>query len=248
MLPRAGLFLSIVSLLGCAPVDADDEDRDDEQATSTDTATAGLGCVELFDCLGPCTDNACSDDCVARASQDGLAAANALADCAGAAGCADDACLQAQCPTELATCVGQSQPPPGGNVPPGNVPAELVGSWAGADAGTTRRLILGADGSASWQVGYTSDLGNCLKLEMLTYQGSAVFGATDFTFNGSSAAWTVFECNKKTSETPESAKSWTSPYQMNDANTMRVVDLSNCPPEYDAYNQAVYCSATLTRE
>jgi hypothetical protein len=251
----AAASLVMFSALACGPLGESQAEKGDGDDRGDEPAAAGLSCVEIFDCTDKCPegDAACSDACVAKASPDGLAAAEAVAGCVQAHGCADAACAEASCAAELGTCAEQSKPPaggqpPGGQVPPGNVPAELVGSWAVASYGVTTRLILGADGSASWQTGTTSEEGSCLIIEDITYTGTAAFGAKDFTFYSASAKTTFFECSKKTGEEPEPPLTWTSPYELVDANTMKVIDMSSCSPEYDDYNKAVYCTVTLTRE
>ena len=63
--------------------------------------------------------------------------------------------MQDKCAVSLSACVGSSAPVNTGEplttaAPPGSVPDDLVGSWAGARNGSTERLIFNADGTGEW--------------------------------------------------------------------------------------------------
>ncbi len=69
----------------------------------------GSSCSEVIDCLNTCTDDTCSNECVGSASTAAQQAILDLASCIQEHQCTDEACLQAQCGTELSACLGDGQ-------------------------------------------------------------------------------------------------------------------------------------------
>lgn len=143
-------------------------------------AGGALSCVGILDCAGRCadTDTACPDACVARATPTGKDAVVALSTCNTQNSCADSACLQAKCATELQACLqsgtGGGQPLPDGTAPTtGSVPAELVGQWY--SYGVLYEFT--ADGSASRSTNVSTGGCNSTSLE----KGTAVVSGTTLT-------------------------------------------------------------------
>lgn len=93
---------------------------------------SALTCTGILECASKCADGdqPCEDACVAKGSPDAKAAVEDIVTCSTQNSCADEACFKANCSKELAACV---KPPTGqpltGELPPGNVPSDLVGQW-----------------------------------------------------------------------------------------------------------------------
>src|SRR5262245_10926006 len=65
-------------------------------------------CRELVNCTNGCDDGdqSCLDGCAALAPTPVIDAYNALASCSREAGCADDACRNARCASQMTACFG----------------------------------------------------------------------------------------------------------------------------------------------
>jgi hypothetical protein len=144
------------------------------------TAAGGaLNCVGILDCASSCADadTACADQCLARAKPTGKDAVVALSTCNTQNACADSACLQAKCASELQACLQSDtggQPLPDGTAPAtGSVPAELVGQWY--SFGVLYEFL--ADGSASRSSNVSTGGCNSTSLE----KGTAVVSGTTLT-------------------------------------------------------------------
>lgn len=81
------------------------------------TATGGGGgsqgtndCVWLINCATNCadTDQACRDACGAQSTSAAIGQYNALVDCANAHACADTACIETSCASQLTACRGST--------------------------------------------------------------------------------------------------------------------------------------------
>jgi hypothetical protein len=91
----------------------------------------GVSCSVIADCAGKCADgdNACIDACIAKGTPDAQAKAGALKKCIDANACADSACMQSKCSSEVNACAAQAPSSSGGAPATGSVPADLVGTW-----------------------------------------------------------------------------------------------------------------------
>ncbi len=130
-------------------------------------ANAGT-CMDIMQCFATCadTDTACPDACYAAGSTDGQNQMLALLNCMDQWQCADVSCIETQCPTQLVTCLdssttGGGTTNPGGSVPPGSIPAELVGYWVRPSSDEVYDYTFNADGSASHNNFKNSELGSC---------------------------------------------------------------------------------------
>lgn len=105
MRTRPTLFLLLSLALGCR----DESPRDEDAGGGRLSCTATLACAEA------CTTDPCVEDCLERASASATQQIQALVTCSESAGCEDDdACLQLNCPTQLAACIAVSGGPDGG--------------------------------------------------------------------------------------------------------------------------------------
>ncbi|MBK9000394.1 MAG: hypothetical protein IPM35_32135 [Myxococcales bacterium] len=125
-------------------------------------------CMGILECIVACPDGdqTCLDNCLAAGSPDAQNKLVSLANCVAAQNCADVECMGQNCTTELADCIdvtaqGGGQQNPGGSVPPGSVPAELVGQWVSVGSTEWLSYTFGADGSASYSRYKESTIGTC---------------------------------------------------------------------------------------
>ena len=82
---------------GAGPVDPDDKPIPVVQVDE-------LSCIQLFDCLSPCGDEACADPCIEQANDTSLNTFLGLTACAEAQACVDSACLEDECSLYLQAC------------------------------------------------------------------------------------------------------------------------------------------------
>jgi hypothetical protein len=174
----------------------------------------GATCLEVAECAGKCADgdDACANACVAKGSPAAKAAVDALDQCSTRNACADDACLQTNCQSEIATCRSQkndgANPPTGGVA--GSVPAELVGTWSNEGGGAMIVYTFSADGSYHESSGLTSS-GTCSLTTTWDINGTVVFATGSVTFHRVSGTMLTETCSSKTEKdlAPESqTKSW----------------------------------------
>lgn len=214
--------------------------------------TRPLSCAAIFDCAGSCTDDACSNACLAKGSSDAQTSATALAKCFNDHMCTDGACLTANCETEAETCLAQGKamgtPLPAGGEMPGSVPKELVGSWAHANDGEDERFKLNADGTGYYQSAVTST-GGCAITNETNWDGTVVVDATTVTVYGTTVTNEEHVCGSKNVTTsPPQTLHFTYTY---DAGTdvFTAID-SNCAAKYpdSPSSQELYCKNVYARE
>ena len=69
--------------------------------------TGTLSCRDIVEqCDSQCGDPICLNGCSNQGTQEGAGQHAALLDCGQRNGCTDQACMEASCPTEVATCMG----------------------------------------------------------------------------------------------------------------------------------------------
>ncbi|AKF09696.1 hypothetical protein [Sandaracinus amylolyticus] len=97
-----------------------EEDPVSDAGVVPDASIGGsLDCAGLLGCAAECADEPCADGCVARATPDAITRVSALIDCVEREGCGeDDACIEARCGSEVASCLGGEQPDGGVIVAP----------------------------------------------------------------------------------------------------------------------------------
>lgn len=231
----------------------------DGGAAAPDAATAdpaGLTCLVIVQCITDCatSDSACADGCVTKGSPEGQRTVTALATCIDKEKCTDETCLQAKCQPSLDECAtssarGPSGRPAQGSAPPGDVPADMVGSYARANYGQTTRLILRADGTGSYQIAVASTTSGCFTTSSTTESGNAVVATDKITIYSTATLSERKICSAPiVRETGEPSVVELS-YTREDANTLRTID-TVCAAKYpdSPSSVALYCSERLSRE
>jgi len=148
-----------------------------------------LTCPELFDCIAACPDGdaGCVDRCIARGTPDAVTKANALAACADAAGCADEACITTNCGPEVTACAG-SVPPIDGGVSTGTAPIRIEGTvrdtttLLGLDSSGTVRFV--RDDAEGMAVGLLAPGAAFYRLEQADYTAAQMLDS-GCTYTGS---------------------------------------------------------------
>ncbi len=222
-----------------------------------------LSCLEILQCIVDCPDgdDACPDACGERGTPQGQTDILSFATCINDEGCTEATCVQDKCAVSLAACVGSSAPVSTGEpltttAPPGSVPAELVGSWAGARNGSTERLIFNADGSGEWHSTVSWQQYACLSFTRLVRKGSFVVEDRIMTLHATSVVQTVRECSPPEENTVQPATTehlrWSR--DQTDPNTLFVVD-NACAAMYPQNQNEclgcpinLYCTYRVTRE
>ncbi len=118
-------LLSWVALAGCI-------NQAREAIAPAPEGVGTLTCREVVEqCDSQCGDPLCVNRCTAEGTENAQGQHAALLDCGQRSGCTDQACMEASCPTEIATCMGPApsdMPPAAPADPasdaPGNTPAE----------------------------------------------------------------------------------------------------------------------------
>ncbi len=229
-------------------------------------ARPGLSCVQILQCVGACVDSdtPCPDACVEKGDVEGKANVIAFATCVDKEKCADAACIQAKCATSLNVCVTSSAPKVGGTplqgaAPPGSVPADLVGTWAGARDGTTERLIFNADGSGTWESAVVSQQSACANSNTTTRKGNIVISDSTITVYATSIVLTDQRCAPPAATTNKPGATegmkWHRPDGAPDPNTIFIVN-NECAAKFpgqescDSFTCAInlYCTARLHRQ
>lgn len=225
--------------------------------------SVALTCPSILDCASKCAanDSKCEDACLAQGSPAAKDQVNAIVACVTKNSCEDSACFEANCQSELKACVaapakGAGQPL--GNVPPGNVPGDIVGSYASARFGETTRVTLVADGTGTYQTGSAARVGSCVTTDSFFYTGNAVVTSDTITIyaaagvehrftvcGGSSATETLAPATEEVKYTREDADTLKT---INSACAKRIGDESTAQGKPVDYNIAVYCTERLKRE
>lgn len=214
---------------------------------------ANLSCLQVLQCVVDCADpdGPCGEDCYARGTSDAQAKVYDLGMCIETQQCTEETCVYGSCGTELEVCVASSAPPNNGtplqgNAPPGSVPADLVGAWAGARYGDTVKLTLNADGTGAWEVHRTWQQYACLSFESLVKSGSFVVEPTMMTVYATSVVKSSQTCMPPASETalePVTEQvSWHR--HESDPNVIFIVD-SACAAQYPGQENCEYAGCPI---
>lgn len=190
--------LLALTLFGCVGGDPDHP---------TKAAPPTLSCLGILSCVNAnCSTDACVDSCMQQGTTDSQMEVTNLAVCYQNNACQDATCLQHNCMTELQACVGSSAPPQigtpsdGQNLPPGNVPADFVGTWSAGDSfdpGHVQTFEFDADGVARYSDGTTGSLGDCTSSRIFDYNGTAVIDDSTITFYSRQASTTESVCGEQ---------------------------------------------------
>ena len=228
----------------------------DSQPAPAASSADGLSCLAIVQCITECAqgDMACPDACGEKGSPDGKAKILAFAECIDKEKCTDETCLQTKCKTSLEACVTSSAPVPSGkplegSSPPGNVPADLVGSFVKVSFGSTTRLTLNSDGTGTWQLGNTSTSTGCTSSTSVFQTGNAVVDADKITIYATDVSTRQKICTAQSVTEKGSPATVEIKYTRKDENTLSIIE-SACAARYadSEYSQGVYCSERLVRE
>lgn len=170
-------------------------------------ASKSRNCQAVVQCAIACADadSACRNACLASGTDDGQAKAIALSNCLGANSCADSACVQSKCATELNACLVTPAPTGGqpitGAPPPGSVPSDFVGTWKRTTYTGADDFTFNADGTASRKQIEVSSFAGCSNTVAFEYAGTVVFTPAHdgFTFYITTATNTSSACGQSSS-------------------------------------------------
>ncbi|MEZ4222800.1 MAG: hypothetical protein R3B13_17800 [Polyangiaceae bacterium] len=161
-------------------------------------STANGSCFDILGCIANCPDgdDACLDTCFAGGSSTGQQQLLALLTCMDQKQCTEVSCIETQCTNELATCLDSStvggNPNPGGTVPTGSIPTELVGHWVRPGSTDIADFTFGADGSAQRTQYKESSIGSCdMSIDTKWLQGSVVASGNQLTVTLADGVTTV---------------------------------------------------------
>jgi len=222
------------------------------------TGSAGISCLQVLQCVADCasSDNACPDACAAKGTPEAQAQVSAFATCIQKEACTDAACAEAKCSPSLTACASASAPAPEGTPstgaapPPGNVPADLVGTWSRTNYGATDRIVLNADGTGSVFAGISSLAGGCVELNSTTEAGTAVVTADLITVYANDVTNVEKTCGAGGSATTKGPPVVVEvSFSRKDATTIVIVKAS-CAAKYpnDPTNARFYCGEELTKQ
>jgi hypothetical protein len=272
MLRSVALLLSAATLVGVASgctvqkANATGSSGGTSADGGVTAAAPGLSCLQIVQCIADCpdTDAACPDACANKGTSEGKANILAFGNCIETEKCTESTCIQEKCAESLNACVSSSSPKGtgtarAGDAPPGSVPADLAGTWAGARDGITQRLVLGADGSGSWMTGIVSKQSACFSYNRVLRTGNVVVADKKITIYATSVVESIQECAPPSRDTDHGPQTeelrWSRPSDTSDTNTILMVD-SECAAKYpgtEDCNMAgcpigLYCTSRLTRE
>jgi hypothetical protein len=109
---RSTLAVTFAALVGLASASCINQAR---QAVAPEPdGTGTLACREIVEqCDSQCGDPFCIQRCSGQGTPDGAAQHQALVDCGQRNSCTDQDCMQANCPGEIQTCMGEAAAPDG---------------------------------------------------------------------------------------------------------------------------------------
>ncbi len=216
-----------------------------------------LSCLEVLQCIVECPegDMPCLEACYARGTPPAMSEVYDLGTCIDTNTCVEESCVTTYCATELGVCVGASVPPNTGMPlppapPPGSVPPDLVGSWAGASMGATERIVVNADGTGSRMWARSTRISACYSYTALTKTGTFVIDDATITLYATTVEQTVRECAPPGETTFLAPVVDVTPWRRrSDPNTITVID-ADCAARGagDPGNIEFYCSYHLMRE
>jgi hypothetical protein len=264
LLASVVLSLSLSALAGCSAGNASSTTSSSGNGSGggnggSAAASSGTTCSEILTCISnqSCNDQSCIDACIAKGSPDAQTAAKALDTCDTMNMCQDSSCLQTKCSAELSAC--QSQMNSGGssgstgaqNVPPGSIPANVVGTWTAgnsADLGVEHQFVFDADGTASYLDASTESYSCGEKTIVTRSDGTGVVDASTITIYVATAKTTTTGCGMSNS-VPESNDTLKYTYQSQQDGSVWVTD-SKCAAQYagDQPSINLYCLSTFRKQ
>ena len=210
-----------------------------------------LTCVKVLQCATNCSDSACEDACVARATPDAKTALTNLVACYQANACDGGDCVQTKCAAELSACAAQEDTggKPVDTVPPGTAPpAALVGKWHSyyAPNAQTEDWTFNADGTAAhYSASAFTQASGCQWGGITDSTGTVVISGEKLTYYQTGGTAEESACGK-TSTKPAPMKAYEYAFAIGDDGKLLIVDqnLQSCiaSPGYQS------CRTTLDRQ
>ncbi len=205
-------------------------------------------CMGMLECVVNCPNNdqACTDNCLAQGSQAEQNKLISLANCVSNNNCPDVACIQTKCTAELTTCVdstatGSGQPNPGGTVPTGSVPPQLVGQWTTVGSTEWASFTFNADGSATHHSYKESTLSCTIVVDAKWDTGSATVSGDTLTVNLGAGLTTVAykpaDCGTAYSK-PSQPTTYTYKWKLDTSTSPPYLELTDSPCNMPA----IYCT------
>ena len=154
-------------------------------APGGETPSSRLSCLSVLQCAGACPDqnaDACVEDCLNQTSESSQPVTLALVQCIADTECADSACIQAKCKSELSACVADEAAaaaqgePSSGPTPTGKIPTELVGLWSQVGLSSGMSFEFSADGTTTQVYSSETNYGCQLKIQLSSSGVTTVTG------------------------------------------------------------------------
>ncbi|HYQ42263.1 MAG TPA: hypothetical protein VER11_09845 [Polyangiaceae bacterium] len=168
-----------------APGDGGESGSSFAGAPGEETTPSRLTCLGVLQCAGACPDenaDACVEDCLNQTSESSQPVTLALVQCIADNECADSACIQAKCVSELSACVTDDASaaaqgaPSSGPTQAGSVPPELVGLWSQVGLSSGMSYEFSADGTTIQAFSNETNYGCDLKIELSSSGVTTVSG------------------------------------------------------------------------
>jgi hypothetical protein len=249
---------------GCTVQEASPKGTDGGTGSATTAPPPGTSCLQVLQCIVNCadTDTACPDACNDKGTPEAKGNVEALAKCIDTEKCQDGDCTKAKCATEIDACIASSAPKSNGEklsgtAPPGSVPTDLVGTWAGARDGITERLIFNADGTGSWTSSNASQESACFNYVKTVREGTVVITDTTITVYATSVVQQEQRCSPPTIDTQQPAVTEKIDWHRADGNPNQILIIdSACAAKYPNQENCniagcpigLYCTSRLNRE
>lgn len=149
------------------------------------TVPSRLSCLGVLQCAGACPDetvDACVQTCLDQTSESSKPVTTAFVQCIADKECADSACIQANCQSQLSDCVAddasvaaQGEPPSSAN-PTGSIPSALVGLWSQVGLSSGMSYEFSADGTTIQAYSNETSYGCTLKTQLSSSGVTTVTG------------------------------------------------------------------------
>jgi len=149
------------------------------------TVPARLSCLGVLQCAGACPDesvDACVQTCLEQTGESSVPVTTTFVQCIADKECADSACIQTNCKSQLSDCVAddgsvaaQGEPPSDPN-PTGSMPSELVGLWSQVGLSSGMSYEFSADGTTIQAFTNETSYGCDLKTQMTSSGVTTVTG------------------------------------------------------------------------
>jgi hypothetical protein len=187
--------LLAIALLTLAACTTSNGDRDEPTDPDPDS---GLSCTKVLDCIDACPTNACVDTCVADGTDKARDLAETLLTCIERHGCADFACVESRCGTELETCDADGRGGGGGGgggMQGSTLPAALVGAWSNGSAQAPISYAFTSTGLAHKIGGFYTGSGSCDSSYVQEVDAVVQLAGDVLTITPTSASFTSFGCD-----------------------------------------------------